>query len=175
VPRVVFIGVLATILAVPAPTQAAILAWRDTEGVTHFVDNLGNVPSEYRESVITFVKDWERAAPAESVSPAPAPDLPVVPSVVIIEAGPTSFERGFWEGRQSAMAAQPAPVGVSIGSVVQNVEIMTQPQLATMLPFFGPVFPVRIRPHRRHVFAPRFRGGFIQGPAGPPPVVFFRR
>ncbi len=173
-PRVVFMGVLATMLALSAPTQAAIFAWRDTEGVTHFVDNLGNVPSEYRESVVTFVNDWKRPAPAESVSPAPAPDPPVVPSVVIIEAGPTSFERGFWEGLQSAMAAQPAPVGVSVGSIVQNVQIITPPQLATMLPLFGPVFPVRMRQHRRHVFAPRFRGRFIHGPAGPPPGVFFR-
>jgi hypothetical protein len=158
VPRVVFIGVLALILAVPTPTRAAIFAWRDTEGVTHFVDNLGNVPSEYRESVVTFVKDWERPAPAESVSPAPAPDPPLVPSVVIIEAGPTGFERGFWEGRQSAMAAQPTLGDAQVRSIVQNVEIITPPQLATMFPFFGPVFPVRVRPHRRHVRAPRFRG-----------------
>jgi hypothetical protein len=41
-----------------------------------------------------------------------------------------------------------------VGSIVQNVEIITPPQLATMFPFFGPVFPVRVRPHRRHVFAP---------------------
>jgi hypothetical protein len=180
----VFAGMLVMTLAAPTLTRAAIFAWRDTEGVTHYVDNLGNVPSEYRESVVTFVKDWERPpALAEGVSPAPAPDPPLVPSVQIIEVAPTSFERGFWEGRQSAVAAQRALVGVPVGSIVQNVQIITPPQLATMFPFFGPVFPVRGRLRPRHAFAPRFRGRFIHGPAGlsafgatgQRSLVFFRR
>jgi hypothetical protein len=181
---VVVIGMLAMTLAAPTLTRAAIFAWRDTEGVSHYVDDLGNVPSEYRENVVTFVKDWERPpAPAESVSSAPAPDPALAPSVQMIEVTPTSFERGFWEGRQSAMAAQPALVGVPVTSIVQNVQIITPPQFATTFPFFGPVFPVRMRLHPRHAFAPRFRGRFIHGPAalsgfratGARSFVFFRR
>jgi hypothetical protein len=192
VSSVVFIAVLAAVLAAPTLTRAAIFAWHDTDGVTHYVDNLDNVPSEYRGGVVTFVKDWKRAAPpAESVAPAPAPDTPSVPSVEKIEIALRSFERGFWEGHQSAMAAQPKPVVVPASSTVQNVQIILPPQLAATFPFFGPVFPVRARLHpnfprrffRGRFFHGRLFGGrFIQGPAGraplgapgPPPVMFFR-
>ena len=179
-----FIGVLTLILGAPSLTRAAIFAWHDTEGVAHYVDNLGNVPNEYRARVVTFVKDWERPpAPTESVSSAPAPDPALAPSVQMMEVAPTSFERGFWEGRQSAMAAQPALVGVPVASIVQNVQIITPPQLATTFPFFGPVFSVPMRLHPRRAFAPRFRGRFIHGRGGlllfgktrPPSVVFFHR
>ena len=174
---------LALILAAPALAGAAIFAWDDTEGVTHYVDNLGNVPNEYRGGAVTFVKDWERP-PAESVSLARAPDAPVAPSVEIAEVARTSFERGFWEGHRSAMAAQPAPpVSAPVASIVQNVQIIAPPQLATTFPFFGPVFSVPVRLHPRRAFAPRFRGRFIHGRGGlflfgktrPPSVVFFHR
>jgi hypothetical protein len=165
--RVVFIGTLALILAAPALTRASILAWRDTEGVTHYVDNLDSVPSEYRGSVVTFVKDWVRPpVPTESVPPAPASDPPAAPTVQIIEAGPTSFERGFWEGRLSAMAAQSASVSAPVGPIVQNVELITAPPLATTFPFFGSAFAFPVRLHPRHVFSPRFRSRFFHGPSG---------
>jgi hypothetical protein len=54
----------ALILAAPTLTRAAIFAWHDTEGVAHYVDNLGNVPNEYRGSVVTFVKDLGASAGA---------------------------------------------------------------------------------------------------------------
>jgi hypothetical protein len=183
-PRVVFIGMLALILATPTLTRAAIFAWHDMDGVAHYVDNLGNVPNEYRGSVVTFVKDWERApAPAESVSPVRVPDAPVVPSAKLIEVSSMSFERGFREGLRSAVAAQPAPVSVPVGSIVQNVQIFTPSQLVTTFPFFGPVFSVPGRLHPRRAFAPRFRSRFMRGPRGrfvfgttrPPSVVFFHR
>jgi hypothetical protein len=175
---------LALILAVPTLTRAAIFAWHDTDGVAHYVDNIGNVPNEYRGSAVTFVKDWERApAPPESVSPVREPDAPVVPSAKIIEVSGTSFERGFWEGLRSAAAAQPAPASVPVAPVVQNVQIFTLPQLDSTFPFFGPVFSFPGRLHARRAFAPRFRNRFMRGPGGrfvfgkthPPSVVFFHR
>ena len=63
--RVVSIGMLATILAAPNVTQAAILAWRDTEGVTHLRGHLDNVPSEYRERRIV---EGQRAAERQRAS-----------------------------------------------------------------------------------------------------------
>jgi hypothetical protein len=184
VSRVVFIGTLALILIAPSLTRASILAWRDTDGVTHYVDNLDSVPSEYRGSVVTFVKDWVRPpAPTESVSPAPEPDPPAAPTVQIIETGGTSFERGFWAGRLSAMTAQRAPVDAPIPSIVQSVQIFpTAPELATAFPFFGTAFAFPARLHPRRVFAPRFRSRFFHRPGGlflfgksrPSSGVFFR-
>jgi hypothetical protein len=202
---IVLIALLGTILAAPSLARAAIFAWHDPEGVTHFVDDLDNVPKEHREDSVTFVKDWQRPPPpAESVSAPPAPDdrSPVpsavsVPSAQMVEMALSSFERGFWAGRQSDMAAQPAPADVPAASPVV-VQIIQPPQAITTFPFFGPVFPAGVRPFRKFVFPRRFfRGGFffrspffhggffggrfIQGPAGPaplgaagpPPVMFF--
>jgi hypothetical protein len=208
---IVLIALLSTILAAPSLARAGIFAWHDPEGVIHFVDNLDNVPKEHREDSVTFVKDWQRPPPpAESVSAPPAPDdrSPVpsavsVPSAQMVEMALSSFERGFWAGRQSDMAAQPALADVPASPPVVNVIIAQPPQEATTFPFFGPVFPgsvfpAGVRPFRKFVFPRRFfRGGFffrspffhrgffggrfIQGPAGPaplgaagpPPVMFF--
>jgi Domain of unknown function (DUF4124) len=162
------VGALATLLATQTFANAAIYAWHDAEGTTHYVDNLDNVPTEYRKSATPLVKDWERAAPpAEDV--APAREAQVVPSAETIrQISISSFEQGLWAGRQSAIAARPQPVAASVGPIVQNVQIVTPPQLISTFPVFGPVF--RRRLHPRRLFVPRMRGRFIQGPAGPPPL-----
>jgi len=155
------------VIAARTFADGAIYVWHDAEGVTHYVDRLDNVPAEHRAAATLLVKDWERAAPpAEDVAPPPvAPAAPIAEPVSQVAIG--SFEEGVWAGRESALAAPP-PVYVSLGPIVQNVEVLAPSPLIPVYPVFGPAFPRRR--HSRHVLVPSDRGPFIFGPAGPPPL-----
>ena len=55
----------------PAPSVAterySIYGWRDDRGVTHYTNDLTEVPDAYRERVTTLIKDW--AAPESPPEP----------------------------------------------------------------------------------------------------------
>jgi Domain of unknown function (DUF4124) len=165
-----FVTALAILLVAQPFAHAAIYVWHDPQGVTHYVDNLDNVPSEYRGGATLLVKDWERPAlPPEPA--APAADASAVASAATVDqVAASSFERGLWAGRESAMASLPAPPDVSLGPIVQNVQVFAPPEAPVIYgyPLFGPVFFPRF--HSRRGLAPRAHGRFIVGPGGPPPL-----
>jgi hypothetical protein len=141
---------LAILLVAQPFAHAAIYVWHDPQGVTHYVDNLDNVPSEYRGGATLLVKDWERPAlPPEPA--APAPDASAVASAATVDqVAASSFERGLWAGRESAMASLPAPPDVSLGPIVQNVQVFAPPEAPVIYgyPLFGPVFFPRFHSRR---------------------------
>jgi hypothetical protein len=162
-------------LARPTLSEAAIFGWRDAQGVVHYVSDSENVPVEYREQVVTVVKDTA-LPPAPFPQDASAledPPTSVVQQPVSYQVVDTGFERGYRAGLDAARdTMQP------IGSIVQNVQVFESPSYVpnyvTPYPLFGPVFgPILDRSrrfHPRHRFSPKGSGRFIQGPAGPPPL-----
>jgi hypothetical protein len=167
------VGVLTVVLMAHPFAHAAIYVWHDPEGVTHYVDKLDNVPSEYRDAATVLVKDWERSAlpPEPTSATADVPAVPAVPSAASVdEIAASSFERGLWAGRESAMVNVSEPAPVSLGPIVQNVQVVVPPQSSAIYgyPLFGPVFLPPV--HQRHALAPRTRDRFIVGPGGPPPL-----
>ena len=73
------------VLAVLGGTASAdIYVWRDSAGVSHYVDALEDIPAEYRDEAMPVAKDSVRAAPP----PAPAEPPRTPPSST--EAGRTS-------------------------------------------------------------------------------------
>ena len=57
------LGVIVLIAAGSGPARADIFVWRDAAGVSHYTNDLANVPPEYRAEAMTVAKDWTRAAP----------------------------------------------------------------------------------------------------------------
>ena len=170
--RSTFFGALISFLAEATLAHAAIFCWHDGQGVTNYVDNVANVPTEYRDQVVTFMSDSQlpKAAPQEDSPPAaPAPqsatNIPTADQVAT-----RSFEQGYLAGLQASdVGAQPSFAAASIGTIVQNVEVLGGMPFVPVSPFFGPVFVGRSRLHPRRPFSSGFRGRFIQGPAGPSP------
>ena len=48
---------------------ADIIVWRDNSGVSHYTNDISNVPSEYRGEAMIVAKDWLRTRPGKG-SPA---------------------------------------------------------------------------------------------------------
>src|SRR5262245_39948332 len=101
-----------------ASARADIYVWRDGAGVSHYVNDLDNVPPEYRKTAFPVAKDWARAA----APPVPAEPSPT-PAAVKPEAEPSSSARdfdqaaylaGFRAGEESA-----APPTTNVGPIVQ--------------------------------------------------------
>ena len=152
--------------------HAAIFCWHDSQGVTNYVDNIANVPAQYRDQVVTFMSDAQlpKTAPHDDSTPAAQAPQPVANVPTGDPVTPTSFEQGYLAGLQaSGVGSQPNVAAASIGTIVQNVEVVGAVPFVSEYPFFGPVFFGSARLHPRRAF-PRsaFRGRFIQGPAGPP-------
>jgi hypothetical protein len=167
------LGALTSLLAGATLAHAAIFCWHDSQGVTNYVDNVANVPTEYRDQVVTFMSDSQlpKAAPQEESPPveqAPqrATNIPTADQVAT-----RSFEQGYMAGLQaSEVGTQPSFAAASIGTIVQNVEVVGGTPFVPVPPFVGPVFVGRSRLHPRRSFSSGFRGRFIQGPAGPSPL-----
>jgi hypothetical protein len=167
-------------LAGPRIAEAAIYGWYDAQGVAHYVSDLEDVPPEYRARVVTVVKDLPLPPPPSPPEPTARVDTtePAVQRVATDQLIDMAFERGYRAGLDLA-AADPGP---SVGSIVQNVQIIESPPLLPAFvspsPFFGPVLAGTGRFHKRRAFSPERRaffpptrsGRFIQGPAGPPPL-----
>ncbi|MGH7819979.1 MAG: DUF4124 domain-containing protein, partial [Candidatus Binatia bacterium] len=69
-----------SLLVIAAPASGDIYVWRDRAGVSHYTNDLANVPPEFRATAITVAKDWVRAEPAPEPIPAeeptPSPEQP---------------------------------------------------------------------------------------------------
>lgn len=66
-----WLGVVAIVGATP-PVRADILVWRDSAGISHYTNDVANVPPEYRGDAMTVAKDWARAASPPDPAPAVA-------------------------------------------------------------------------------------------------------
>lgn len=169
-----WLGVI-MVVAAASPAAADIYVWRDNLSVSHYTNDLSNVPPEFRGDAMTVAKDWARAEPppeAAEAAPVTAPAAAAVPARDVYEA---AYLAGVHAGEQ-----EPPPAPASSSSfVVQNVQV--QPQIGIVADRLMPV-PViveRRQPPRRerqrdgggrNNFPPASRAPFLQGPAGPPPV-----
>jgi hypothetical protein len=173
--------VVLLLAVISAPAAADIYVWRDNAGVNHYVNDLENVPPEYRKEAIPVAKDWARVAPAA----APAEPSPT-PIAAKPETGQSSsardvleetYEAGFRAGEQGSPSP---PSSTVVGPIVQNFVVEPEPQIVSdrLIPL--PFFVERRHPHARRAdrnrddisrrFSPASRAPFLQGPAGPPPL-----
>jgi hypothetical protein len=165
------LGMIVLVAAGSGPASADILVWRDTAGVSHYTNDLANVPPEYRAEAMTVAKDWARAEPP------PEPVAMPVAATVAAEPGAAQPARDGYEAAylaglraaglgQSTSGAPPA----SMGSVVPSAE--TQPQNAAVADRLAPVLVERHQ--ARAPDEPRVStvpsSPPLQGPAGPPPI-----
>jgi hypothetical protein len=181
------VAILALLTA--APAAADILVWRDAAGVSHYTNDLANVPPEFRGDAITVAKDWARAEPPpEAVAPAVvnaaaevAPQAAEAPHPA--EVYQAAYEAGLRAGEENVPANPPAAVA-NVGPVVQAVEVheaAPESRWSRLLPFgflTGRKEPTPVprdeRSEREKRFPPAQPAPFLQGPAGPPPVNFGR-
>jgi Domain of unknown function (DUF4124) len=175
-----WLGVALLVAGIGGPAMADILVWRDKSGVSHYTNDIANVPPEYRAEAMTVAKDWARAQPAPEPAPVAATVATDNPAgAAAHESYESAYRAGFRAGEQGEPAASPAG---SVGSVVQNVEV--QPQSGVVADRLVPV-PVIVERHRsrgsrrdedrdqdeaRDRLPPAQRAPFLQGPAGPPPI-----
>jgi uncharacterized protein DUF4124 len=175
------LGVALIVAGVCAPAEADILVWRDNSGVSHYTNDLANVPPEYRAEAMTVAKDWARAQPATAPAPEPAPVAATVGADPGAAPARDGYEAAYVAGFRAGEEAEPPAAG-AVGSVVQNVEV--QPQSGVVADRLIPV-PVIVEHHRsraprrqedrdqedvRDRLPPAQRAPYLQGPAGPPPV-----
>ncbi len=158
-----------------------IIVWRDASGVSHYTNDVSNVPPEYQGEAMTVAKEWARAIPAVD------PPVSAAPTAASVDTGANqaareAYEAAYVAGFRAGEQADPAGgVTNSIGTMVQNVEV--QPQTAVVADPFGslpvvvgglqPRVPRRPEAHqtrKQDRFPPAQRAPFIQGPAGPPPI-----
>jgi hypothetical protein len=171
------LGVALIVGGVCGPSEADILVWRDNSGVSHYTNDLANVPAEYRNEAFPVAKDWARAQPA----PEPAPVAATVAADPGAAPARDGYEAAYVAGFRAGEQGEPPAAG-AVGSVVQNVEV--QPQSGMVADRLIPV-PVIVEHHRsraprheddrdqddlRDRFPPAQRAPYLQGPAGPPPV-----
>jgi hypothetical protein len=175
------LGVIFLLAGMSGSAAADIIVWRDASGVSHYTNDVSNVPPEYQGEAMTVAKEWTRALPAAE------PVFAVAPTAVSADAAATPPTRDAYEGayraglRAAQQADPPGNVTNSTGTVVQNVEV--QPQTAVvadqLVPVpvivgeFQPRGPQRPDDRKKRVqdrFPPAERAPSIQGPAGPPPI-----
>ena len=174
------LGVIVLIAAGSGPARADIFVWRDAAGVSHYTNDLTNVPPEYRAEAMTVAKDWARAAPP------PEPVVMPAAATVAVYPGalPTArdgFEAAYLAGFRAGKHGEPASGSppASAGSVAQNEEV--PPQRGVVADRLVPVLVDRHQsraPQRdasrdddlRDRFSPSEPSPFLQGPAGSPPV-----
>jgi len=174
------LGVIVLIAAGSGPARADIFVWRDAAGVSHYTNDLTNVPPEYRAEAMTVAKDWARAAPP--------PEPVVMPAAATVAVYPgalptardgyeAAYLAGFRAGKHGEPASGSPPA--SAGSVAQNEEV--PPQSGVVADRLVPVLVDRHQsraPQRdasrdddlRDRFSPSEPSPFLQGLAGSPPV-----
>jgi hypothetical protein len=174
------LGVIVLIAAGSGPARADILVWRDAAGVSHYTNDLANVPPEYRAEAMTVARDWARAAPS--------PEPVAMPAAATVAANPgalpaardgyeAAYLAGFRAGKHGEPAYGSSPA--SAGSLVQNEAV--SPQSGVVADRLVPALVDRHQsraPQRdasrdadlRDRFLPSEPSPFLQDPAGSPPV-----
>jgi YD repeat-containing protein len=169
-----WLGVVA-IVGATSPAAADILVWRDSAGISHYTNDVANVPAEYRKDAMTVAKDWARAAPPPEPVPVTAPAL----APAVADDGRATRDTYDAAGRRAAADDEGAVTNV--GTVVQNIQV--EPSAPGVVDRLVPV-PVLVErrgsrraPPRdddvresRNNFPPASRAPYLQGPAGPPPI-----
>ena len=159
-----------------SPVGADIYVWRDRYGVSHYTNDLANVPAEYRGSAFTIAKDWERAElppePAPVVQPTPAPAVERQTDARADEDRALSaelFEAAYTAGLRAAEGVSATAIAaVTVAPVVQLVEPGREHHVVHGLIPGGPI-ERRHRRARDRQDEDQARAPF-QGPAGPPPL-----
>jgi hypothetical protein len=72
---------------------ADIIVWRDNSGVSHYTNDISNVPSEYRGEAMTVAKEWSRTPPKKGRAPA----LAAATTSVEPDAGAATTSRNAYE------------------------------------------------------------------------------
>jgi len=127
-----WLGVAVIVAGVSAPAMADILVWRDRAGISHYTNDIANVPPEYRADAMTVAKDWARTQPAPEPAPVPAAAVAADPATATAHGGyDEAYRAGFRAGEQSS---EP---GSNTGSVAQNA--VAPPQRAPFIQ--GPAGP----------------------------------
>ncbi len=72
---------------------ADIIVWRDNSGVSHYTNDISNVPSEYRGEAMTVAKEWSRTPPRKGRPPA----LAAATTSVEPDAGAATTSRNAYE------------------------------------------------------------------------------
>jgi hypothetical protein len=172
------LGVTVLFAGMAGSAAADIIVWRDASGVSHYTNDVSNVPLEYRGEAMTVAKDWARALPAAEPASAAAP-AEAGGAALAREAYEAAYAAGFRAGGQADPAST---VASNVGTVVQQAEAQPPPAVAADPSVPVPVIvggglPPRV-PHRpdgrdkrvQDRFPPATHAPFLQGPAGPPPI-----
>jgi hypothetical protein len=115
------LGVTILLAGISRSAAADIIVWRDASGVSHYTNDLSNVPAEYRGEAMTVAKEWTRALPAAE------PAIAVVPTAVSADAAAAPLTREAYEAayragfRAGEQADSPSDVRNGAGTTVQNV------------------------------------------------------
>jgi len=172
------LGVMVLVAAGAVPVGADIFVWRDTSGVSHYTNDLANVPPEYRAEAMTVAKDWARAEPA--------PEPIAIPAAATVTAEPDAatpardgYEAAYRAGLRAARLGEAtsggAPTGV--GSRAPSVDAQSGAAGDRGVPLL--VERQQTRATKRDTSGEddsRSRvpaspsSPFLQGPAGPPPI-----
>ena len=95
------LGVALIVAGVCGPSEADILVWRDNSGVSHYTNDLSNVPPEYRAEAMTVAKDWARAEPPPEPVAMPAAATVAADSGAALPAR-DGYEAAFLAGLRAA-------------------------------------------------------------------------
>jgi hypothetical protein len=185
-----WLGLMAIVGAAP-PALADILVWRDSVGISHYTNDLANVPPEYRGDAMTVARDWARTASPRDPAPAGVPafaaggvtDFGAAMPVAATQderAVRESYDASYAARRRAASEGDVAEAVTNLGTVAQNVQ--REPSAPTAVDRLVPVPVVPERGGRRRPppetdmldqrtsFPPATRPAFSQGAGGPPPI-----
>ena len=98
---------------------ADIIVWRDNSGVSHYTNDISNVPSEYRGEAMIVVKDWARARPGKATPAVAAAATSVDADTAALPSSRTAYGAGFRAGEHADTAS-------SAGSVAEDQEDETE-------------------------------------------------
>ncbi len=174
------LGMIVLVAAGSGPASADILVWRDASGVSHYTNDLANVPPEYRAEAMTVAKDWARAEPPPEPVAKPAAATVAADSGAALPAR-DGYDAAFLAGFRAAGPPESTSGGApaSVGSVGPNAEIQPQNRAAAdrLAPALAERYQTRAverdasrdeEPRNRVSAAPS--SPIQQGPAGPPPI-----
>lgn len=144
------LGATVLLVSLSRAATADIIVWRDNSGVSHYTNDIANVPSEYKAEAMTVAKDWVRARPAAERVPAVAPAARSRDAVA--GSGPASrdayeaaYVAGFRAGSQTDSGADTAS---DSGSAVQGVDASPPAILEADRVVAVPVIPEGHRPRK---------------------------